>query len=354
MKKAIAALAVIILSVTIILAACSSPKSEFMSSFRGMAKNKQYTAVYTLKPITMAGFDTLAFLNPDALAKSSLTMKTSRDLTRDLTYNTYGLHVGGVPTMDITAHSFENGNTGKIYVPVADLYQTPNTVTNTLDLATDSVFSRVLADNKDLKNRHLDVLQALQNITNRVIDEKTVDEQSSQLRAIEQKTAFALYKKINSLDKSHYKTQDRNITLTLDKKELAELSNAWLEGFQTNKDFIALYAEVSGLTETEAKKTWLTTDKKAQETLKELITNADIKLGMTITMHPDADKGVRKLAMSVNYEDTSKKQKLNFDFTMELLHYEQIPTPPDPTQIITKKELDKLITDIIREQRKTK
>ncbi|MBC1501742.1 hypothetical protein HB943_14130 [Listeria weihenstephanensis] len=352
MKKAIIALALIVLSVALFLTACTSPKSEFMSSFRNTVKNKQFTTLMTLQPTAISGFEELNQLNPDALTASNITVKTSRDSERDLTYNTFGVHVGGVPTMDVTAHSLQNGSTGKIFVPVNDFFQTATPVTNLLDLATNSVFSKVLAENEDLKDKQLDLLQTWQNVTNQVIDEKTVDEQADQLQAIEGKTAFLIYENLNKLDKSHYQTENGTIKLTLSKKELAELANAWLEEFRSNRDFISFYANVSGLKESQAKESWNATSSDMQETLKALIQNKNIQLNTVMTLHPDADKGIKKLIMSVDYANQENHQKLKFDFTMELRDFEKIPESPNKSDIVTKKELDTVMTDVIQAQRK--
>lgn len=352
MKKAIIALTLIVLSVAIFLTACSSPKSEFMASFRNIVKNKQYTATFMLQPRAISGFEALDRLNPEALTASNVTVKTSRDTERDLTYSTFGLHIGGAPTMDLTAHSFQNGSTGKTFVPVNDFFETAAPVTNMLDLATDSVYSKVLSENEDLKGKYIDLLQTLQNVTGQVIDENTVDEQADQLQAIEGKTAFLLYKKLNSLDKSHYQTVNGTIKLTLNKKELAELANAWLEEFHSNQDFISLYAEIAGLTESQAKESWENRSSEMQDTLKSLIQNKKIQLSTIMTVYPDSDKGVKKLVMAFDYANQDKQQKLKFDFTMNLLDFEKIPTPPTKEDILTKKELDNVMTDIIRAQRK--
>ncbi|WP_430535218.1 hypothetical protein [Listeria rocourtiae] len=352
MKKAIIALALIVLSVAIFLTACSSPKSEFMASFRNIVKNKQYTTALTLHPVEVSGFKELRLLNPKALTASHLTVKTSRDTERDLTYNTFLFHVGGVPAMDLTAHSFQNGSTGKIFIPANDFFQTTAPVTNLLDLATDSVYSKVRSENEDLKGKHIDLLQTIQNVSGQVIDENTVEEQAGQLQAIEGKTAFLIYKHLNNLDKSHYQTVDKTIKLTLNKKELAELANAWLEEFYSDHDFISLYSEISGLTESQAKATWARNNKDIQQILKKLIQNKDVQLNTVMTLQPDSDKGIKKLVTVVNYANQEHQQKLKFNFTIDFLDFEKIPISPNKADIITKKELDDLMTDIIRAQRK--
>ncbi|MBC2055818.1 hypothetical protein HCJ57_04845 [Listeria booriae] len=352
MKKAILILTMIVIAIILFLTACSSPKSAFMSSFRDIIKNEQYTAEFKLNPTVISGFSELAMLNPDALKESYLTVKTSRDTPRDLTYNTYGLHIGGAPAMDITAHSYENGNTGKIFVPAADFFQMQAPVRNILDLTTNSVYSSVLASNKNLKEKHFDVLQTLQNATNQVIDQKMVDDQSEQLSAIEKKTAFRLYKELNDLDKTHYQTKDDAITLTLDKQELVHLGDALLDEFQSDEDFLNLYSEVMGLTADGAKKSWSQNLKKTQQWLSDIQQNKAIDLNTKITVHPDADKGMKQLLMTFHYQNKATKQQLDFDFTMELLPVEKIPTAPSNDKIISKREIDKLMTDVIREQRK--
>ncbi|MBC1605641.1 hypothetical protein HCJ39_13045 [Listeria rocourtiae] len=352
MKKAIIALALIVLSVAIFLTACSSPKSEFMASFRNIVKNKQYTTALTLQPVEVSGFKELQLLNPKALTSSHLTVKTSRDTERDLTYNTFGVHVGGVPAMDLTAHSFQNGSTGKIFIPANDFFQTTAPVTNVLDLVTDSVYSKVRSENEDLKGKHIDLLQTIQNVSGQIIDEKTVEEQAGQLQAIERKTAFLIYKHLDNLDKSHYQTVNKTIKLTLNKKELAELANAWLEEFYSDHDFISLYAEIYGLTESQAKATWTVNNKGMQQRLKNLIQNKDIQLNTVMTLQPDSDKGIKKLVTGVNYVNQEDQQKLKFNFTIDFLDFEKIPTSPNKADIITKKELDDLMIDVIRAQRK--
>ncbi|EUJ23301.1 lipoprotein [Listeria grandensis FSL F6-0971] len=254
MKKAIIALVVIVLSIAILLTACSSPKSEFMSSFRNIIKNKQYTSIFTLQSTEIAGFSALDSFNPDALTASNLTIKTSRDTERDLAYNTIELHTGGFPALDVTTHAFHNGNTGQIFIPTNDFFETSAIVTQLLDLVTNSVFSEMLTNNQNLKDRHLDLRQILQYVTGEAMDEKTAGIQAGQIQAIVEKTVVLLYKQLNSLDKSNYQAEDGMITLTLNKTELTELANAWLEEFYSNQDFISLYAKVAGLTESEAKK----------------------------------------------------------------------------------------------------
>lgn len=191
MKKAIIALVVIVLSVAVFVTACSSPKSDFMSSFRNLIKNKQYTAEFTLQPTEISGFSVFDSLNPDALLASNLKVKTSGDSERDVTHHTFGLHIGGFPALDITAHALRNGNTGQIFMPTNDFFQTSVPVTYVLDAATNSVFSEVLADNQDMRDKHLDLLQVLQNVTNKVVDEKTANEQADQIRAVVEKNDYS-------------------------------------------------------------------------------------------------------------------------------------------------------------------
>ncbi|WP_159102528.1 hypothetical protein [Listeria cornellensis] len=56
--------------------------------------------------------------------------------------------------------------------------------------------------------------------------------------------------------------------------------------------------------------------------------------------------------MAFDYANPDNQQKLKFDFTMNLLDFEKIPMAPNKADIITKKELDNVMTDIIRAQRK--
>ncbi|EUJ44637.1 hypothetical protein [Listeria riparia] len=352
MKKAILILTTIVIAIILFLTACSSPKSAFMSSFRDIIKKEQYTAEFKLHPTMISGFSELAMLNPDALKESYLTVKISRDKPRDLTYNTYGLHIGGTPTMDITAHSYKNGNTGKIFVPAADFFQVQAPVRNLLDLTTNSVYSSVLASNKNLKEKHFDVLQTLQNATNQVIDQKMVDTQSEQLSAVEKKAAFRLYKELNDLDKTHYQTKGDAISLTLDKQELVRLGNALLDEFQSDEDFLNLYSEIMGQTADGARKSWTKNLKNAQHLLSDIQQNTAIDLNTKLTVHPDADKRMKQLLMTFHYQNKTTKQQLDFGFTMELLPFEKIPVAPSNDKIISKREIDKLMTDVIREQRK--
>ncbi|EUJ25539.1 hypothetical protein [Listeria cornellensis] len=339
MKKAIIALVVIVLSVAVFVTACSSPKSDFMSSFRNLIKNKQYTAEFTLQPTEISGFSVFDSLNPDALLASNLKVKTSGDSERDVTHHTFGLHIGGFPALDITAHALRNGNTGQIFMPTNDFFQTSVPVTYVLDAATNSVFSEVLADNQDMRDKHLDLLQVLQNVTNKVVDEKTANEQADQIRAVVEKTIILLYKQLNGLEKSNYRATDGKITLTLNEKQLAEFANAWLEEFYSNQDFLKIYADIADLTESEAKEKWHTMNKNAQETLKNLVQNDEAQLGVTMTLQPDADKGIKQLVMAVDYENKEMNQKLKFDFTVELLDFEKIPTTPSKEGVVTEKKV---------------
>ncbi|EUJ23302.1 hypothetical protein PGRAN_09016 [Listeria grandensis FSL F6-0971] len=80
--------------------------------------------------------------------------------------------------------------------------------------------------------------------------------------------------------------------------------------------------------------------------------NDNTQLSMTVTLQPDADKGIEKLVMAVDYKNKETNQKLKFDLTMELVDFEKIPTFPSEKNIVNKQELDALMADINIEQLK--
>lgn len=86
--------------------------------------------------------------------------------------------------------------------------------------------------------------------------------------------------------------------------------------------------------------------------LSDIQQNTAIDLNTKLTVHPDADKRMKQLLMTFHYQNKTTKQQLDFGFTMELLPFEKIPVAPSNDKIISKREIDKLMTDVIREQRK--
>lgn len=67
--------------------------------------------------------------------------------------------------------------------------------------------------------------------------------------------------------------------------------------------------------------------------------NDEAQLGVTMTLQPDADKGIKQLVMAVDYENKEMNQKLKFDFTVELLDFEKIPTTPSKEGVVTEKKV---------------
>lgn len=85
--------------------------------------------------------------------------------------------------------------------------------------------------------------------------------------------------------------------------------------------------------------------KKYQSSLKALTENKAQTLDFKLTLTPDSKKGFSKAIITTNFEDTKTKDLMDFTTTIDMLDYEKVPPMPKGKEIVSKKELDKAISD---------
>ncbi|MBF2520856.1 hypothetical protein IA940_13220 [Listeria marthii] len=348
MKKAIMAATIFVLLLAT-LSGCSSPKSDFTAALQKTAENRQYTTNVTFQ-VNDLSEDYVEQLGPkidlNQLKKSNIQYKISVDSDSASSYSAYTLHWKGEQPLDLTVHALQNSDDGKAYIPVADIYDDSDSVSNLLPDSAARIFNQVLEQNKDLKPKYLNLFETIQNFSNQTIDTETVDRQAKELKKIEEDAGIAIYTYLNDLDDQHFTSKDNgDVVLKLSKNEISDLINAVFSELNDNGNIVALISEINGSTQKAAQKKWNAAQKSIQTSLKELTDNKAQTLDFNLTLTPDSKKGFSKATITTKFEDTKTKDLMNFTTTVDMLDYEKVPPMPEGKDIVSKKELDKAISD---------
>ncbi|EKZ4847978.1 hypothetical protein QO278_002684 [Listeria monocytogenes] len=348
MKKAIMAATIFVLLLAT-LSGCSSPKSDFTAALQKTAENRQYTTNVTFQVNDLSeGY--MKKLGPEIdlnqLKKSNIQYKISVDSDSASSYSASSIHWKGEKPFDLTIHALQNSDDGKAYIPVSDFYDATDSISNLLPASTAKIFNQVLEQNKDLESKYLNLFETIQNFSNQTIDTETVDRQAKELKKIEETAGIAIYSYLNDLDDKHFTSKDNDdIVLKLSKNEVSDLVNDVLTKLDDQGNVVALIAEIDGSTQKAAKKKWNTAQKDMQASLKKLTNNDAQTLDFNLTLTPDSKKGFSKAIITTNFEDTNTKDLMNFTTTIDMLDYEKVPPMPERNEIVSKKELDKAISD---------
>ncbi|EAE6297986.1 hypothetical protein AAYR40_002394 [Listeria monocytogenes] len=348
MKKAIMAATIFVLLLAT-LSGCSSPKSDFTAALQKTAKNRQYTTNVTfqvndLSEGYMNKFVTGIDLNQ--LKKSNIQYKISVDSDSSSSYSASSIHWKGEKPFDLTIHALQNSDDGKAYIPVADFYDATDNISSLLPASTAKIFNQVLEQNKNLESKYLNLFETIQNFSNQTIDTETVDRQAKELKKIEETAGITIYSYLNDLDDKHFTSKDNDdIVLKLSKNEVSDLVNDVLTELDDQENVVALIAEIDGSTQKAAKKKWHTARKNIQASFKKLSNNDAQTLDFNLTLTPDSKKGFSKAIITTNFEDTNTKDLMKFTTTIDMLDYEKVPPMPEGNEIVSKKELDRAISD---------
>ncbi|MBC2349625.1 hypothetical protein HBP57_11275 [Listeria welshimeri] len=348
MKKAIMAVTIFVLLLAT-LSGCSSPKSDFTAALKKTAENQQYTTnvkfqVNNLSDnyIKKLGSD----INLNQLKKSNIQYKISVDNDSSTSYSEFSLHWADEQPLDLTLHVLQNSDDGKAYIPVSDIYDASDSISNLLPDVGAKIFNQVLDQNKDLESKYLNLFETIQNFSNQAIDSETVDRQAEELKKIEEVSGIAIYDYLNDLDDKHFKANDNgDIILTLGKTEISGLVNEVLTTLDDNGNIITLISEIDGITQKQAQTKWNTQQKNIRSSLKSLTSKKEQRLDFKLTVTPDNTKGFSKAIITTNFEDTKTKDLMEFTTTIDMLDYEKVPSMPEGKEIVSKKELDKAISD---------
>lgn len=163
---------------------------------------------------------------------------------------------------------------------------------------------------------------------------------------MEETAGIAIYSYLNDLDDQHFTSKDNgDIVLKLSKNEISDLVNSVITKLDDNGSVVALIGEIDGSTQKAAKKKWNNAQKSIQSSLKALTENKAQTLDFKLTLTPDSKKGFSKAIITTNFEDTKTKDLMDFTTTIDMLDYEKVPPMPEGKEIVSKKELDKAISD---------
>lgn len=348
MKKAIMAVTIFVLLLTT-LSGCSSPKSDFTAALKKVTENKQYTTDVKFQ-INDLSDNYIKQLGPDItltqLKKSNLQYKVSVNSESDSSYSGFSIHWAGNKPIDLTLHALQNSDDGKAYIPVSDIYDASDSISSLLNDSTATIFNEVLAQNKELESKYLNLFETVQNFSNQTIDSETVDRQAEQLKKIEEKSGIAIYSYLNNLDDQHFTAKDNgDIVLKLSKKEISDMINEVLKTLDDDGNIVTLISEINSSTQKEAQSTWQAQQKSIRSVLKKLTSTKTQSLDFRLTLTPDSKKGFSKATIDTNYKDEASNHLMNFTTTIDMLDYEKVPSMPKGNEIVSKKELDKAISD---------
>lgn len=197
-----------------------------------------------------------------------------------------------------------------------------------------------------MESKYLNLFETIQNFSNQTIDTETVDRQAKVLKKMEETAGIAIYSYLNDLDDQHFTSKDNgDIVLKLSKNEISDLVNSVISKLDDNGSVVALIGEIDGSTQKAAKKKWNNAQKSIQSSLKALTENKAQTLDFKLTLTPDSKKGFSKAIITTNFEDTKTKDLMDFTTTIDMLDYEKVPPMPEGKEIVSKKELDKAISD---------
>ncbi|MBC1485788.1 hypothetical protein [Listeria seeligeri] len=348
MKKAIMAVTIFVLLLAT-LSGCSSPKSDFTAALKKVTENKQYTTNVTFE-INDLSSNYIQQFGPDVsltqLKKSNLQYKISVDSDSSSSYSGFSLHWAGNKPLDLTLHALQNSDDGKAYIPVSDIYDASDSISSLLTDSTAKIFNEVLAENKDLESKYLNFFETIQNFSNQTIDTETVDRQAAELKKIEEKSGIAIYTYLNDLDDHHFTAKDNgDIVLKLSKNEISDLINEVMDTLDDDGNVVTLISEINSSTQKEAEATWKSQQKAIRSSLKNLTSKKQQSLEFKLTLTPDSKKGFSKATIDTDYRDTATNKSMSFTTTIDMLDYEEVPPMPKGNEIVSKKELDKAISD---------
>ncbi|WP_239256763.1 hypothetical protein [Listeria ilorinensis] len=345
MKKAMVLISLLAL-LLVTISGCSSPKSEFTSALQKVAANKQYTADVTMK-VDYLSNNLAEQLNVEPigdLTKAKLDYSLSYDANSKRSLEKINFFFGD--QYDLKFETLTDLENGRIYVPVNVIYDTDSSLQNLFTDQMNQVLNTVLTDNKDLKDKYLDFYEAMQNITNKTIDQESVKMQAKSMNELQKQSGIVIYDFLNTLDDSRFKTdKDGQVTIELTKKDFTELVDQLTNDWSQDEALINLIAGNNEISKKEAEKEWRTAKKNLLDHFKTIENDPEQTLTAKLTMKPDVDKGFSSLKIKIDYQNQRTQQSFGVttDITME--DFQKIPELPNKDQVVTKKELDKAISD---------
>ncbi|WP_099223843.1 hypothetical protein [Listeria costaricensis] len=345
MKKAMALISLLAL-LLVTISGCSSPKSEFTSALQKVAANKQYTADVTMKIDHLS--DNLAEqLNVDPigdLTNATLDYSLSYDGDAGRSLEKIDFLFGN--QYDLQFETLTDLENGRVYVPVSVIYDTDSSLQSLFSDQINQVLDTVLSNNKDLKDKYLDFYEAMQNITNKTIDQESVKMQAKSMNELQQQVGVAIYDFLNTLEDDRFKTnKDGQVTIELTKQDFTELAKQLTQELNQSDAIVHLIADNNQTSKKEAEKEWQTMKKNLLATFKTIENDNDQSLTAKLIMKPDANKGFSSLKIKLDYQNRQTKENIGFTTDITMQDFQEIPALPTNSQIVTKKELDKAISD---------
>ncbi|WP_088815608.1 MULTISPECIES: hypothetical protein [Listeria] len=340
MKKVIIGIGLLLLFLS--LQGCSSPKSDFTNAMKKLSANKQFTIDTKVKVNEVSsnyteklGINDLNTTEVD-LKISADTMLQTSGMDANVHWSNYSLHV----------QSLQNNRNGLIYIPVDIFYTIDPNIEDALGQTSKQVYHTVLDKNEDLQGKYLDFYSALQNISNQPIDKKTVQKQAKQINELEKETGIALYEFMNQLDDDRFKTnEDGTVEISIHKEDFVTLSDKLLTAWDKNNAIVNLLSGQNDESTITAKKEWQNYQNSVRAYFKKLNADKNRKLDIRMKLVPDSDYGISKLTLDTDYENKANNDHFNITTELNWLPYEKVPAIPSSDEIVTKKELDKVISD---------
>lgn len=335
-------LGVVLLFFFLSLSGCSTPKSDFTTALRKLSTNETYTLDAKLS-INQASTKYEKLLDVDYLDTTKLNLKLSKDNENDISHLQTNIAWHG---QSIDFENIQDNQNGLIYLPVNSLYRFAQNSEGFLSERAKQVYTTALNQNEQLKGKYIDVYSALQNISNQPINRENVQMQAEQIKLLEEKSSIILYEFMNNLDDTRFKTKpDGTFEISIHKDDLVQLNDELLKAWNKNGAIISLLSDKNQVSTSRAKEIWRGYQNETRRYFKELEKDEHRHLDILMTLTPDEKMGIRKLNLDTIYTDDVAQDAFDVNLELNWSPYEKVTELPKKDDIVTKKELDKMISD---------
>ncbi|EUJ31381.1 lipoprotein [Listeria floridensis FSL S10-1187] len=351
MKKAIS-FALILLLLFMTLSGCSSPKSNFTAALRQFSLKEQYTLnIKTDIRELSSRYQKLLSIDDSELQTNYLAVKVSADKAEKTSIAKINLNMDDLP---LTVDILQDNKTGRIYIPVNNLYQLNEQSKQGLSKTSQKVLTAVLENNQDLKAKYLDVYEAIQNLSNMTINSEMVKKQAEDMHRLEKQTVSSIYDFLNQISDNRFElNKGGDISLTIPKSDLKQLVSEIVAIWDKDDAAVNLLSEGKEISRNDAREIWKELKDTTQSYFKELVENEAKKLEIKLTIKPDSEDGFKEFDIRTVYSDTSSDDRFDITVKASMLPYEAVPEIPRNKDIVNKKELDKAVSDGLKKYLET-
>ncbi|EUJ42472.1 Lmo2079 family surface lipoprotein [Paenilisteria rocourtiae] len=355
-------LLVLTLLIGFVLVACgSTPQEKFTKSVEKTsdpADQTTSTIGITIDelPATLKAQQSAAMLEG-----LSVKMTVANDQKAQKSAATIAVKTAGLVNIDATLDLLMDSKAEKIYLPLSDLYDDKGNLTTLLDQLTSGMFSQIKKENPDLATKYVELTGLADDLTNEkeqkeVTDTKAVEKATKDLS---KKVTKIVSDYFSSLPEDRFKEGDNGeITVKLTKSDITKLANQLVK-LADDKDVKAdlkVIVTSQGVSENDFDEQYTATVKSIKDSIKDLESEKDAAITIDTTIKQGKDDAIENMKMKVKLTDTSDKENpeaMAFTITMKMTDSAKLPKFPSSSDVISAKELQKIIEEATAEYYKS-